>query len=86
MNLHNSREEVEVHGRAQVVAVRHEHVLDALLQKPVKGAAAFERRVQVAVTGRAPLVVDVGRVFAWQAGGGVDFGHLFKKAKTYNKM
>mmetsp|Transcript_31004 Transcript_31004/g.79027 ORF Transcript_31004/g.79027 Transcript_31004/m.79027 type:complete len:533 (-) Transcript_31004:21-1619(-) len=54
------RQDLEVHGGAQVVRVGDEHVLEALLQELVQGAAAEHGRVQVAVAGRAPLVAVVG--------------------------
>mmetsp|Transcript_85858 Transcript_85858/g.224063 ORF Transcript_85858/g.224063 Transcript_85858/m.224063 type:complete len:321 (+) Transcript_85858:216-1178(+) len=50
-------QQLKVHRRAQVVGVRHEHVLQPLGQELVQGATAEHRGVEVTMPGRAPLVV-----------------------------
>mmetsp|Transcript_77956 Transcript_77956/g.241632 ORF Transcript_77956/g.241632 Transcript_77956/m.241632 type:complete len:486 (+) Transcript_77956:199-1656(+) len=73
---HEVGQDLEIHGRAQVVGVGHEHVLEAVPQELVERAAAQHCRVQVPVARGAPLVpgllLPVGRGHV----GGGDLGRL----------
>jgi hypothetical protein len=60
VGVHEKREEVQVKRRAEVVSVRDKHVLDAGIKQLLQLAAPRERRVQVAMPGRAPLFGWVG--------------------------
>jgi hypothetical protein len=54
-------QQIQIQGCAEVVAVAHEHVLDAAREQLIQESASLQRRVQVAVTRGAPFVLWVHR-------------------------
>mmetsp|Transcript_10165 Transcript_10165/g.34549 ORF Transcript_10165/g.34549 Transcript_10165/m.34549 type:complete len:358 (+) Transcript_10165:282-1355(+) len=69
-------EQLEVQRGPQVVRVGHEHVLLAVGEELVEGAAPEERRVEVAVARRAPLQGRVRGPVGGRKGGRVHLGGL----------
>lgn len=67
-------EEAGIEGGSEVVAIGDEGVFDAISEEAIEPSATSEGGVEVAVAGRAPLVLGVGGPSDGGHGGGVDFG------------